>query len=130
MRDPTNIQDGYSRGSVQLAKESLPQGVLPATIHEQGEEEDEEETDPARLTTSQPLPEAPDEPPQQPPETPDETPQDNLTGIVELLIQQNLSNTSDVTPDSGEAGDLVPMNSDDSFFCPSETVQTSSQTEN
>ena len=119
MRDPNDIQYGHSRGSVQLAKESLPQGVLPATIHEQGEEEDEEDTKTPPLDTLQPPPEAPTESPQQPPENPDEPPQDDLPGNVELLIQQNLSNTSDVTPDSGEAGDLVPTNGDDSFFSPS-----------
>ena len=75
MRDPNDIQDGYSRGSVQLAKESLPQGVLPTTIHEQGEEEDEEDTDPAPLATSQPPPKAPIKYLQQPPENPDEPPQ-------------------------------------------------------
>ena len=61
MRHSNDIQDGYSRGSVQPAKDSLPQGVLPATIHEQSDEEDEEDTETPPHDTSQPPPETPTE---------------------------------------------------------------------
>ena len=78
MRHSNDIQDGYSGGSVQLVEDSLPQGVLPTTIHEQSEEEDEEDTETPPHDASQPPPEPPTESLPQPPENPNEPPQDNL----------------------------------------------------